>query len=298
MPSSGSRAGLPVALALAAIVIWSTLALAGAGLRDVPPFLLLGVAFCTSGLAGLLRPRGWRIPLPTLVVGVGGIFGYHFFYFRAFALAPAVEANLINYLWPLLIVALSPILLRGYPLRPQHIIGALLGLAGAGLIVTGGRLSLDLTYLPGYLLAGAAALTWAVYSLMTKRLPPFPTESVGAFCLISGLLSLGAHYLSTGSFQAAALLRPGQWLALILAGLGPMGAAFFLWDAALKRGDPRVIGALAYLTPLLSTLNLVWIGGQRLTGLAFAAMLLIIAGALVGTGTVKPRLPDRPVNQV
>ena len=90
---------------------------------------------------------------------------------------------------------------------------------------------------------------------------------MGVFCLISGLLSLAAHYLSAGSFQAAAQLSTGQWLALLLVGLGPMGAAFFFWDAAIKRGDPRVIGSLAYLTPLLSTLVLVLIGGQRLTRL-------------------------------
>jgi len=39
-----------------------------------------------------------------------------------------------------------------------------------------------------------------------------------------------------------------------------MGGAFYAWDAALKRGDPRVIGALSYLTPLLSTVNLVLLG--------------------------------------
>ena len=44
-----------------------------------------------------------------------------------------------------------------------------------------------------------------------------------------------------------------------------MGAAFFLWDRALKRGDPRVIGNLAYLTPLLSTLLLVALGPGTLT---------------------------------
>ena len=74
-----------------------------------------------------------------------------------------------------------------------------------------------------------------------------------------------------------------DWLFLVLVGLGPMGAAFFFWDAALKRGDPRRIGSLAYLTPLLSTLNLVLFAGQRLTPLSLAAMLLIVAGAVVGT---------------
>jgi drug/metabolite transporter (DMT)-like permease len=287
----------PLALALAAVFIWSSLALAGATLNDLPPFLLLAAAFCTSGLLGLgyslLRSSGsagnrfnlhaWMIPTPTLLVGVGGIFGYHYFYFRAFAIAPAVEVNLINYLWPLLIVVLSPVLVRGVILRPRHILGALLGLSGAALIATGGRLNLDARFLPGYLLAAAAALTWAVYSLLTRRLPPFPSEAVGLFCLISGLLALGLQAASPGGLTVVTRLGSGQWLGLILAGLGPMGAAFYFWDAALKRGDPRAIGSLAYLTPLLSTLNLVIFTGKTLSGSSLAAMALIIAGALVGS---------------
>jgi drug/metabolite transporter (DMT)-like permease len=278
-------------LALAAILIWSTLALAGAGLQQVPSFLLLGTAFTTSGLYALIRRRAWRAPLRVFAVGVAGIFGYHFLYFRAFAHAPAVEVNLINYLWPLLIVVLSPLVLPGYRLGPRHVLGALLGLAGAALIATGGRFSLQAQYLSGYLLA--AALTWALYSLLTKRLPRFSTETVAAFCLISGLLAWGAFFIGGGSPAEIASLPPGTWLALILVGLGPMGAAFYLWDAALKRGDPRVIGSLAYLTPLLSTLNLILFGGQRLSWVSAAAMALIICGAVVGSlGERAPALPD------
>ena len=272
-----------ILLALFAIALWSTLALLGSQLAHLPPFLLLGVALGLSGLIGLFRPRAWRVPLRTLAVGVGGIFGYHFFYFRAFALAPAVEANLINYLWPLLIVALSPLLLPGYRFRAQHILGALLGLVGAALIVSGGKFNPDTRHLPGYLFAAAAALTWAVYSLLTKRLPPFPTDAVAAFCALGSLLAFGFHALTAGSFVALGSLTSREWLLLALIGLGPMGAAFFLWDAALKRGDPRVIGSLAYLTPLLSTLNLVLLAGRPLSPLSGAAMALIVAGAVVGT---------------
>jgi drug/metabolite transporter (DMT)-like permease len=71
-------------------------------------------------------------------------------------------------------------------------------------------------------------------------------------------------------------------LFLVLLGLGPMGLAFYTWDAALKRGDPRVIGSLAYLTPLLSTFNLVVAGGKTLTWATGAALALIMAGAVVG----------------
>jgi drug/metabolite transporter (DMT)-like permease len=274
---------MPLLIALLAILLWSTLAFLGSRLVHLPPFLLLGVALGLSGLISLLRPRAWRIPLRTLAVGVTGIFGYHFLYFRAFALAPAVEANLINYLWPLLIVVLSPLLLHGFPLRPRHLLGALLGLLGAALIVTSGKLSLQTQYLPGYLCAAGAAVTWALYSLLTKRLPPFPTDAVAAFCAVGSLLALAFHWVTRGSFAELAALPALDWLYLALIGLGPMGAAFFLWDAALKRGDPRTIGSLAYLTPLLSTLNLVLLAGQRLTALSLAAMLLIVIGAVIGS---------------
>ncbi len=269
-------------LALLAILLWSTLALLGSLLNTVPSFLLLGIVFSIAGTTSLVRRKGWHIPLTTLLVGVAGIFGYHFFYFRAFALAPAVEANLINYLWPLLIVLLSPVLLPGYRLGPQHIAGGLLGLAGAGLILSRGHLSLDPAYLPGYLLAAAAAVTWSLYSLLTKRLPPFPTDSVGVFCLISGLLAFAAFPVFGGKLSDIAALTLREWLLLAVLGVGPMGAAFFLWDAALKAGDPRSIGALAYLTPLLSTLNLVLLGGQRLTWISGLAMALIVGGAVIG----------------
>lgn len=273
----------PIVLALCAILIWSTLALAGSGLQTVPRFLLLGVTLLTSGTTSLIRRSGWRVPLKVFIVGVGGIFGYHFLYFTAFAYAPAVEVNLMNYLWPLLIVALSPLVLPGTRLKANHILGAAAGLAGASLIATGGKADLQVAYLTGYAAASGAAVIWAVYSLLTKRLPPFPTDTIGAFCLISGLLSFGIFFIQGGTLQEIRLVSPVQWLFLILVGIGPMGASFFLWDAALKRGDARIIGSLAYLTPLLSTLNLVLFAGQRLTLVSFAAMCLIIAGAVAGS---------------
>ncbi len=272
-------------LALLSILVWSSLAILNSRVNALPPFLAVGVALCVGALVGLPRAREWRVPPLTLAVGVGGIFGYHALLFAAFRIAPAVEVNLINYLWPLLIVLLSPAFLRGFRLGPRHVAGALLGLAGAALIVSGGKLRPDAASLPGYLLAAAAALAWASYSLLTKRLPPFPTGAVGGFCLISGLLSLGVYFMGGGGAPGtqAPPLQALDWLFLVLLGLGPMGGAFYAWDAALKRGDPRVIGALSYLTPLLSTLNLVLLGGKRLSPVAGLAMALIVAGAVLGS---------------
>lgn len=270
-------------LALTAVLLWSFLAYLGARLSHVPPLLVVGMALTISGFVGLWRVRDWRASLRTYAVGIGGLFGYHFLYFTAFRYAPAVEANLINYLWPLLIVLLSPLLLPDTPLRAHHLLGASMGFAGAALIVTGGQLRPDLAHLRGYIIMAGAALTWAVYSLLTKRLPRFPTAAVGGFCLLSGLLSLAAFALTIRSDVGLPPWTLADVFSLIALGLGPMGGAFYAWDAALKRGDSRIIGSLAYLTPLFSTLILVAVGGKPLSWTAAAAMVLIVGGAVVGS---------------
>jgi len=270
-------------LAFATIAMWSFLAYLSSRLSHLPPFLLIGLALSIGGLIGIVQVRSWRVPARTLAVGIAGLFGYHFLLFTAFRFAPVVEANLINYLWPLLIVLLSPVYLPGHRLGPRHLIGGLVAFAGVALIVSGGRFHPELASLPGYLLAAGAAFTWASYSLLTKRLPPFPTAAVGAFCLLGGLLSLGLYSIETG-FQFSGISLTGQdWIYLVLIGAGPLGLAFFTWDASLKRGDPRTIGSLAYLTPLASTLVLVALGGRPLTWSTGLAMALIVSGAVVGS---------------
>lgn len=268
-----------ITFALATIALWSFLAYLGASLSNVPPFLLAGIALCISGLIGAVRIRRWRVPLKTLIMGVVGIFGYNCFYFLALQNAPAVEASLINYLWPLLIVVFSPLFLSGYTLKPHHLIGSAAGLAGAALIVTGGRFTLDMANLSGYIFGGFAAVTWASYSLLTKRVPPFSTAAVGSFTMISGILALGVHF----SFEAAYTPTGRDWLFLVLLGAGPLGGAFFTWDAAMKKGDPRIIGSLSYLTPLTSTLVLVALGGHEFKWATGVAMVLIVMGAVIGS---------------
>ena len=51
-----------------------------------------------------------------------------------------------------------------------------------------------------------------------------------------------------------------EWAAVAALGLGPVGAAFFLWDIGVKRGDIRLLGVGSYAAPVLSTLFLVLAG--------------------------------------
>ena len=282
-------------LAIFTLLLWSLLAYFAARLSYLPSLWNLGVAFSVGGLIGGLRPTAWKVSPKVLLVGVYGIFGYHYLYFLAFRIAPAVETNLINYLWPLLIVLLSPLIVPGTPLRLHHLIGGLMGLAGALLILSGGKLHLEIQYIQGYLLAAGAAIIWATYTLLTKRLQPFPNASVGAFILLSGLLALSAYFIETGSFHMPTP-KPIDWLIILLLGMGPMGLAFFTWDAAIKLGDPRIIGALSYLTPLTSTAILVVFGAHTLSWTSLLAMLLIMGGAITGSWDLLRRTPAKQIS--
>jgi drug/metabolite transporter (DMT)-like permease len=265
--------------ALGAIALWATLASLGVSLKHVPPFLLTGLALVIGSIPSWPLARQWRVPAPTLALGIYGLFGYHLLLFIALRLAPPVEANLVNYLWPLLLVVLAPLFIRGVSLRPLHIVAALLGFAGAAVAILGGGTGAPTAWSWGYLPALASAFVWASYSLGTRRVPAFRTAAIGLFGLVSGLLSLLCHML----LEAPVSLQPRDWLLIAVMGLGPLGAAFFLWDRALKLGDPRQIGILSYLTPLLSTTLLVLVSGTGFSPGIIAATALIISAAILGT---------------
>lgn len=262
--------------ALGAIALWATLASLGLALQHVPPFLLTGLALVIGSIPSWPFARQWKIPLSTLALGVYGLFGFHFLLFIALRHAPAVEANLVNYLWPLLIVLLAPVLLPGMHLRPVHVIAAVMGFAGAAVAIVGASASGTATsWAWGYLPALGSAFIWASYSLLTRRVRTFPTAAVGLFGLVSGLLSLACHAL----LEASAVLSARDLVLVAVMGLGPLGAAFFLWDRALKLGDARRIGVLGYLTPLASTALLLLTSGRPFSWSIGAAAVLILGAA-------------------
>jgi drug/metabolite transporter (DMT)-like permease len=267
--------------ALGAIALWASLASLGGSVTHIPPFLLTGIALIIGSVPAwpfvLRDPSQWRIPARTLALGVYGLFAYHFLLFIALRHAPPVEANLVNYLWPLFIVVLAPVVLPGVALRLPHVLAALLGFAGAAIAIAGGR-ELSGTLAWGYLPALAAAFIWATYSLLTKRVAAFPTTAIGLFGLVSGALSLLCHV----ALEPAVSLQARDWALLAVLGLGPLGASFFLWDKALKLGDARHIGILSYITPLASTALLLVVSGRPFSWSIAVATVMIISAAVMG----------------
>lgn len=265
-------------LGLITILCWGSLATFGNLLIHLPPFYVLGVTFLIGSLPAFYKIREIFPSFKILVWGVAGYFGYHFFLFYAFRFAPAVEANLINYLWPIILVLITPLFFPSEKLKYYHFIGALLAIFGSILLVTGKGLEISSDNLKGYLLAFGAAITWPVYSIGKKKLGKISVWAVGGFCLVTGLLCLVTHALT----EPRVVLQTKDAWNLFFMGIGPFGLAFYSWDLAMSKGDPRVIGALAYLTPVLSTLGLILFTSQTLIPTTMIAMLLIISGASAG----------------
>jgi drug/metabolite transporter (DMT)-like permease len=283
-----SAALKPTLVGFTAILMWATLALLTSLSGEIPPFQLTAMSFTVAfaiGVAVWLRQGGsvgqrLRLPVRVWVLGIGGLFGYHLFYFIALANAPAVEASLIAYLWPLLIVLFAA-LLPGERLRWFHSLGAIAGFLGAGLLVTRGQsLSFAPQYSVGYLAAMICALTWSSYSVLSRRLGRIPTDAVGGFCGATALLAWLCH----GLFEPTVWPAGSQWLAVLGLGLGPVGLAFFTWDYGVKHGDIKVLGALSYTAPLLSTLLLIRCGLAEPTWSVLLACGLIVGGAVLAAG--------------
>ena len=217
-------------IGFSAILMWSLLALLTASSGEVPPFQLAAMCFSIAATIGLTalaaKPSGFRNlrqPLRVWCLGVGGLFGYHFFYFTALRNAPAVEASLISYLWPLLIVVGSAFL-PGERLGWQHIAGVLAGLAGTVLIVSKNSLSLNDSFAFGYGAALLSAFAWSGYSLLSRRFGAVPTDVVTRFCAITAILSLICHLALEQTVWPQGTV---QWLAVAGLGLLPVGAAFY-----------------------------------------------------------------------
>jgi drug/metabolite transporter (DMT)-like permease len=267
----------------AAVLLWSTLALIASGATRIPPLQLLFLTFAVASVLGLTWAAVRRVRLlaaarahrGALILAVAALGGYHFFYFVALARAPVVDASLIAYLWPLLIVVFAAAF-GGARVNRWHAAGVSLGLAGAWLIIASrGALAFSPAFALGYGAALACAFVWSAYSVANRRHAGAPTELVALACVAVALLALAGHVL----FETTNLPSSREWVAILLLGAGPVGAAFFLWDHGTKRGSLPLLGALSYAAPVLSTSLLVAFGEAAASWQLAASCLLVTAGA-------------------
>jgi drug/metabolite transporter (DMT)-like permease len=267
----------------AAVLLWSTLALLTAGATRIPPLELVFLTFSVASVLGFAYALVRRVNVfsaarrhpGALVLATAALGGYHFFYFVALANAPVVDASLIAYLWPLLIVVFAAAA-GGTRVTRWHFAGAALGLGGAALVIAArGALAASPSFVAGYGAALACAFIWSGYSVANRRHAGAPTELVALACALVALAAAPAHLY----FETFALPSDREWPSILLLGAGPVGAAFFLWDHGTKHGRIALLGALSYAAPVLSTVFLVAAGDAAPSWHIGAGCLLVAGGA-------------------
>jgi drug/metabolite transporter (DMT)-like permease len=271
--------------ALGAILCWASLPVAtGSGLDSLRTEELLLYSFSSGALflylLDLLRTRSPVVHLPngkTCLLGVWGIFFYHYVYYLALERAPIAEAAILATTWSFWIVVFSS-LIRFKRLKTSIMLTALVCLAGAGLVIGSGKnILFEGRYLSGYLLALGCGVIWSSFSIGLSLIRP-QKEFMTIFMLMGALLSL-LLYLATGPH---AIPSPQALAAAVYLGCVPLGLSFFLWNRAVVGGNMVVIGYLSYLTPPLAVLMVALVRHEAVSMQAMLGMGLILAAAWIG----------------
>ncbi len=275
----------PYLYALGAVLCWASLpAATGSGLDglSVPELLFFSFVPAAVYLAAqeMLLSRRLALPWPDAkltLLGIVGIFGYHAVYYLALDHAPLIEGAILTTTWSFWIVVFSSILAKKrLPLAVLAV--ALVGLFGAGLVVSGGRaLVFETRHLTGYALALGCGLIWSGFSVALSRLRP-TRDYMPAFTILAALCSAVVYILDMpGSLPASSALASAVYLGLV-----PLGLSFTLWNRAVTTGNMTIIGYLSYLTPPLAVLLAALIRGADVTGHAVIGMIVILGAAFVG----------------
>jgi len=271
--------------AIGAIFCWASLPVAtGSGLKGLTTEELMFFSFVSGAVYLYLQDvvlsrsfslyiPGWRVTL----LGVWGIFLYHYTYYKAMNYAPLAEGAILATTWSFWIVFFSSLLIFK-KLKGGILFAAAVGMIGAGLVVAAGKdLSFSWHYMKGYLLALSCGLIWATFSVVLGRLK-LPREPMTFFTIIAAVIST-ILYLLTMPHEMPSL---ESLLSAVYLGCVPLGLSFFLWNRAVSGGNMVVIGFLSYLAPPLAVLLVALVHGQNVSAQVLLGMVLIIAASISG----------------
>ncbi|MGM9526636.1 MAG: DMT family transporter [Peptococcaceae bacterium] len=207
-------------------------------------------------------------------IGVIGYFFYSAFYYQGLSILPSQIACILNYLWPVLTVCFSCILLRE-PLSPARILALLLSFAGVILIFSGSGQNTASAYhsVRGYICCILAACLYALFNVLNKK--------KGGNQLINMFF-----YIATGAVLAFFCCLPTgfspltvpQILGLLWLGIFINAVGFLLWAMALQHSNSATIANFAYLTPAISIVFSHILLDEPVLVSAIAGLALILGG--------------------
>jgi drug/metabolite transporter (DMT)-like permease len=275
---------------LMAIMFWSTIATAfSLALKELSVFELMTWASFTSVVClylilvlqkkqSIFRRTSaiqWR---NSALMGLLNPFLYYAVLLEAYAILPAQEALVLNYIWPVTLVLLSIPLLK-QKIGIKSILSILLSFSGVIVIVLKGSLSsFSLTNWYGDLLALSSSIAWAFFWIFNIRDQRDESEKLFLNFLFGFIYSLTALLI----IEDFTIPGVKGLMAAVYIGLFELGITFVLWLKALKySGSTDKVSQLVYLSPFVSLFFIRLIVGESILPSTIAGLVLIIAGILI-----------------
>lgn len=271
--------------ALGAIFCWASLpAATGSGLDGLSTAELMLYSFSSAAIylylqdVGLKRSLALYIPSWKIsLLGIWGIFLYHYLYYVALDHAPMAEGAILATTWSFWIVFFSSLLVFR-KLKGTIVLTAAVGMSGAALVIASGtELSFSSEYIFGYFLALICGLIWSSFTVALSSFQ-VKKEAMTTFTIYAAILSLGL-FLATGPHE---IPPASAFFSAVYLGCVPLGLSFFLWNRAVNGGNMMIIGFLSYLTPPLAVLLVTLIHGEKVSTQVIVGMFIIIAASICG----------------
>lgn len=283
-------------MGLGALAMWTVEPLLISEVNGLPIFEVLAIIFFSSFLLTafrLTKHKRWHLvlrqPAFIWVAGFVGICMSDFAYIYGAQYAPIAHVDLIDYLWPCLVVAFTSLLPKER-FTIQHILGALLGFAGIYVLVHHeiDLNGLNVNYCIGYALALIGAFFWGGYSAFSRYHKQLPTEMIGMYCGLGAVICVILH-LKFETFVTPTWTQGGL---AVLTGISGAGIAYQLWDYGVKFGDVYLLSAITYIARMIAMALLVMFGKEPLT------LSLVIACVLASLGVFISSLDTRAFKQL
>ncbi len=235
-----------------------------------------------NGKLGALRTLGYRDLFRLLLYALPS-FLYYSLYTLSLKLIPAIEASMLNYLFPIMIVIFA-IPINKEKINSAKLLSILLGFAGTLIIITNGNFqNLKLSNLYGDLLAVIAAVCWGIFSNLGKKNKVDQVLSNYIYIVVSFVLSSVLLLL----FSKPVIPDPAEFSGILWIGLSNIVIAYYLWFRVLKATSSALAASLSFITPFVTLAFIMLLLGEKITMVQIAGFLIIILG--IASQNLMPR---------
>lgn len=237
---------------------------------------LLGINIKTGNLRKL---KEFSLKDYGIVSGLGflGLFLYSALYYYGLTELSSQKACILNYLWPIMIVIFSSIILKE---KITFLKATAMLSSFFGIII----LSAESLFSPsegsflGIISCVAAAACYGLFSVLNKKADYDQNIAMMIIWLVTAVCSSVLGLLT----EEWVLLSKTEWLGFLWLGIVINAIAYLLWALALKGSeDTSKIANLAYLVPFLSLLVSAVLLKEQIELRSLVALVFIVGGILL-----------------